>query len=307
MHQFLVRSLSALLFLSLFLVPLLVTGKTGASAFIIFFVILMAVFIFLEYHKMAFSRIKPSKKASILFFVTGFLIFLNGAFTFPSHLSSSFFPSLFSLPFVSLSTQCVFALLSLPLPAFLGLSLASFLFFTLWLYRKKPLEEHWEFLTSSVFGFLYCALPPAFVIQTISLKEGLFWFFLFLILSILHDIFAYLIGKNFGKTKLLPHLSPKKSLEGSFGGFFGAFLGLTLILFFKKTSIPLPFLIGVIFFLSLSCQTGDFFESFLKRMARLKDSGNILPGHGGILDRMDSLCISSYIIYAAALISQTYF
>lgn len=111
------------------------------------------------------------------------------------------------------------------------------------------------------------------------------------------DIFAYLIGLKFGKNKLAPNISPKKTIQGAFGGLVAA--GICGIIFAVIFSYPV--MIVAIISLVLSCigQIGDLVESAMKRERAVKDSGKILPGHGGILDRFDSLLFvlpSLYIV-----------
>ena len=114
------------------------------------------------------------------------------------------------------------------------------------------------------------------------------------------DSFAYLVGKKIGKTKILPSISPKKSWEGFFGGFVFCILASSLSFFlfkeyFNHISTLSYTLITII--LPFSATTGDFIESFYKRKAGVKDSGTIIPGHGGILDRMDAFLITIPVIY----------
>lgn len=295
MPQFLVRVLSALFLLGTFLLSFFWKGPLGISLFIS----LVAALVFFEYHQMTLSKIQSPKGASLLFYLTGFLIFLNGSWSSFAPLFSSFLPS-FLLHFFSL-----------PMMVFLGFLQAFYISFSLWMYRKHSLDLTWKFLAQSFFGFFYCSLPPAFNIRVLSTADGLFWFVSFLIVVHLHDMLAYFVGRNFGKTKLMPQLSPRKTILGSLGGAIGAFLGLAFSLLWLfpsiTQSIPLFFLIGVTALWVVSAQTGDFFESLLKRLQKLKDSGRILPGHGGMLDRMDSLYMGSFVTYAAALVSESYF
>ena len=110
-------------------------------------------------------------------------------------------------------------------------------------------------------------------------------------IPIASDTAAYFTGVLFGKHRIWPAVSPKKSIEGSFAGLIAAVL---VVVYFGMTynivdtqSLTILILMGI--FLGVFTQLGDFFESALKRTANIKDSGNILPGHGGILDRTDSL------------------
>lgn len=116
----------------------------------------------------------------------------------------------------------------------------------------------------------------------------------------LSDTFAYFAGVHFGKNKLCPKISPKKTVEGSLGGIFGstAFSIIAGILF-KKLGIDIPlFHYGIIGILSgITGQIGDLFASSIKRFCKVKDFGNILPGHGGILDRFDSILFTAPTVY----------
>ena len=123
---------------------------------------------------------------------------------------------------------------------------------------------------------------------------------LMFVLTWTFDSFAYLVGKKFGKNKILPSISPKKSWEGFFGGFVFCILASSLSFFlfkeyFNHISTLSYTLITII--LPFSATTGDFIESFYKRKAGVKDSGTIIPGHGGILDRMDAFLITIPVIY----------
>ena len=123
---------------------------------------------------------------------------------------------------------------------------------------------------------------------------------LMFVLTWTFDSFAYLVGKKFGKNKILPSISPKKSWEGFFGGYLFCILASSLSFFlfkeyFNHISTLSYTLITII--LPFSATTGDFIESFYKRKAGVKDSGTIIPGHGGILDRMDAFLITIPVIY----------
>lgn len=118
----------------------------------------------------------------------------------------------------------------------------------------------------------------------------------------LADSGAYFIGKKFGQTKIFPKGSPNKTFAGFFGGYFSA----VTIAIFAFYNISLPDTLGLLEFILLASLLylfavyGDLFESVIKRLQGVKDSGNILPGHGGILDRLDSL-YATVPIYALML------
>lgn len=111
-------------------------------------------------------------------------------------------------------------------------------------------------------------------------------------LSFIHDVGAFFAGTFFGKHKLCPRLSPKKTIEGFLGGWIAIFL---LFPVFFKTSISHA-LLGS-FICAATATSGDLFESRLKRRARVKDSSNLLPGHGGLLDRFDSILTITMLVY----------
>jgi phosphatidate cytidylyltransferase len=103
------------------------------------------------------------------------------------------------------------------------------------------------------------------------------------------DSGAYFIGKATGKTKLWPEISPNKTVEGSIGGVVSALLVAVLFAIFSEINATIFTLMAITVVLSIFGQIGDLVQSAFKRHFNVKDSGNILPGHGGILDRFDSL------------------
>ena len=120
-----------------------------------------------------------------------------------------------------------------------------------------------------------------------KLDPGIFLILFALIGTWASDSFAYFAGKKFGKTHMAPHISPKKTLEGLIGGAAGAII--CCILFSVYAGYPVIYggILGIV--LSIVAPIGDLFESYMKRVCGIKDSGNLLPGHGGMLDRFDSM------------------
>lgn len=112
-----------------------------------------------------------------------------------------------------------------------------------------------------------------------------------------NDTFAYLVGKQFGKHKLLERISPKKTIEGFIGGFVFALLAGYLISIYTNTLNTTYWLI-ISFIMSIFGTFGDLIQSKFKRQASVKDSGSIMPGHGGIYDRLDSIIFASPFLYA---------
>ncbi|MBF8150405.1 phosphatidate cytidylyltransferase [Winogradskyella sp. F6397] len=116
------------------------------------------------------------------------------------------------------------------------------------------------------------------------------------ILIWVNDSAAYMVGKNFGKQKLFPSISPKKTVEGFLGGLFFACVSSYFIALYTETLYFTPWLILAII-ISVFGTFGDLIESKFKRQAKVKDSGSIMPGHGGLLDRLDSIIFAAPFIY----------
>jgi phosphatidate cytidylyltransferase len=131
--------------------------------------------------------------------------------------------------------------------------------------------------------------------------QGLYWTLLIFICIWSTDTFAYFIGSKFGKHKLIPDISPKKSIEGAIGGIMGSILIAIVVTLFIPgfLSIISAFFIGIL--IAIFAQLGDLIESAIKRSRGVKDSGSILPGHGGILDRVDSWLTVFPMIYIIGL------
>ena len=114
-----------------------------------------------------------------------------------------------------------------------------------------------------------------------------------------HDAGSYLVGKYFGRHPLAPNISPNKTWEGFAGGFVLSFI--FSLIFFGSNSVALIIgsIIPLILSINFASLAGDLFESLLKRRAGLKDAGRVLPGHGGILDRIDGLLFAAVVVFIA--------
>ncbi|MBO8176562.1 MAG: phosphatidate cytidylyltransferase [Bacillus sp. (in: Bacteria)] len=139
----------------------------------------------------------------------------------------------------------------------------------------------------SMLSALYVGIGFYYFIETRI--EGLTYIFFALFIIWATDSGAYFVGRAFGKHKLWPEISPKKTVEGSIGGILSALLIAFIFSMFSDWNVPALQLYGTTAILSIFGQIGDLVESALKRHYGVKDSGNLLPGHGGILDRFDSL------------------
>jgi phosphatidate cytidylyltransferase len=144
----------------------------------------------------------------------------------------------------------------------------------------------------TIAGILYLGWLGAYLIDIRSLENGMWWILLVLPAVWLADTFAFFIGSRFGRTKLSARLSPKKSWEGYFGGIIFAVLGTAGLaeLWHALGGLEVTWWKGAALGAVISILTllGDLGESMFKRQAGLKDSSNIIPGHGGVFDRMDS-------------------
>jgi phosphatidate cytidylyltransferase len=149
-------------------------------------------------------------------------------------------------------------------------------------------------------GFLYIPLLMSFLVLLREMDHGVKWIFLLLIIVMSGDTAAFYVGSSLGKRKLYPIVSPNKSVEGMIGGLAGSVIG-TLIA--GATFFPELTIVGAVataLFVGLMGQLGDLFESLLKRSFGVKDSGNIFPGHGGMLDRLDSVLFAAPSLYIYA-------
>lgn len=144
-------------------------------------------------------------------------------------------------------------------------------------------------------GLLYVGLLPALAL-TLLYKYGWHLLLFLLVTVFFGDIFAFFSGLTFGGKKIFPVISPNKTISGSLGGLLGSTLcgGAYLL---KFTSLSLGFGVLICLFIGAFAQFGDFFESNIKRAAGKKDSGGLMPGHGGILDRLDGVYFGSAVLY----------
>jgi len=160
--------------------------------------------------------------------------------------------------------------------------------------RLNQLFSELAFTLSGVFyiGFLFSFWP-----KVRELEQGSYWIFLVFLIPWLSDTVAYFVGKNWGRKKLSPLLSPHKTVEGAIGGILGATLGVFLykLFIFSELSFMACLFLGIGG--AIISQLGDLYESLIKRALHVKDSGVVIPGHGGILDRFDSVLFCGPFIY----------
>lgn len=168
-----------------------------------------------------------------------------------------------------------------------------------------PHEAMLPSLGNSLIGQLYIAVPLALTIRltlvvdpfsSMTQYNGLLLLAIFIFIWV-NDTGAYLVGSRWGKRRLAPSISPKKSVEGSIGGLLLVLLSavvLRLLLFPELSWLRILLIAAVV---AIFGTIGDLFESSLKRRAGVKDSGKLIPGHGGILDRIDSLLLAVPAVY----------
>jgi phosphatidate cytidylyltransferase len=265
LNNFLTRTLTGTVYVTLIVASILIHP--------LFFYIVFAGFAIaglIEFYNITNSdKIKPHFFTGLFFTVVMFVFSANSAFN---------------------AISLEYLLILIPL---------SFSIFIFELFRNKqnPLQN----IATTLLGLFYIALPLSLLvfIPNISLENGVFKKGLllgFFILIWTNDTFAYLIGVKFGKNKLFERVSPKKSWEGSFGGFlFSIIVAYILSLFF--IDLNTMEWIGMAIIIVVFGSIGDLIESLFKRSLNIKDSGNILPGHGGILDRLDAVLIAAPFVF----------
>jgi phosphatidate cytidylyltransferase len=202
-------------------------------------------------------------------------------------------------------------------------AIAPFIFLTITM-RRVQISGAYPAAAASAFAFVYVAVPMAMLVQLRQQWAGAFWLLYLLLVVWAGDIFAYFVGRSVGRHLMAPRISPKKTWEGAAASLAASLvvgsllftyalpissflLRLRLIerrdgLFGLEKPELWPIIILTIA-LNVAAQLGDLVESLIKRGAGVKDSGNILPGHGGMLDRIDALLFAAPILwyYAAAV------
>lgn len=178
--------------------------------------------------------------------------------------------------------------------------LASFLILStkgLLLFGHQETPNTYLSIEWALWGLIYCALLPALTIElTLTIGWKVVYFLLFTVFF--GDIFALFSGMSFGGKKILPQISPKKTFSGALGGLAGSSVfGVAFVAW--SSSEPINYLqwVCICLFIGVFAQCGDFFESMIKRYSGKKDSGKLMPGHGGLLDRVDGVYFGSIALY----------
>lgn len=147
----------------------------------------------------------------------------------------------------------------------------------------------------NILGIIYIIIGFDAIVSVTKMPNGDKFVWLIFIIALLSDTMAYFTGNFLGKHKLAPKLSPKKTIEGSLGAIISSMLGCVIFGYIFKLNIVFMIILG--FIGSIISQIGDLLASFVKRHVEIKDYGNLIPGHGGILDRFDSIILVSQFIY----------
>ena len=155
-------------------------------------------------------------------------------------------------------------------------------------------------VATTVLGMIYCGWFPLHLLflrnlESAEYNDGLAFVVMMFIAVLLTDTGCYYVGRHLGKHKLAPVISPNKTIEGSIGGALCAILGVLIIGWYIGLEWYMSFIAGLL--CTLFAQIGDLCESLIKRDAGVKDSGDILPGHGGFLDRCDSYIFAIPVMY----------
>ncbi len=171
----------------------------------------------------------------------------------------------------------------------------------IWLIISKHKNNHYLAWGYSIIGPIYVGLLLSYIILTRNLTQGSEWVLVMIIGVFSTDTFAFFAGKTFGKHKLAPTISPGKTVEGSLVGLLAAPIGVMLASFILNLNLEIwqSIFLGVL--IGILAQIGDLIESYLKRLSNVKDSGHWVPGHGGILDRIDSIVLNTMIVYYFAI------
>jgi phosphatidate cytidylyltransferase len=199
-------------------------------------------------------------------------------------------------------------------------AIAPFLFLTIAM-RRSDLSTGYPAAAASTFAFVYIALPLGLLVQLRQQYAGAVLILYLLLVVWAGDIFAYFVGKSLGRHLMSPRVSPKKTWEGAvaslaasiaIGGslfYYAAPVSETLLrwgliqrqdgIFNLERPVLLP-IIWLTALLNIAAQLGDLVESLIKRGANVKDSGSILPGHGGMLDRIDALLFAAPVLWLYA-------
>lgn len=260
MKNVIIRSISGAVYVALIVVAI-VAGRYGIAALTVVFALLAGI----EYQQLVASKGGRQAITSVINAVDISVLLLIQAVAFTA---AQFYFDIF--------VGCILALAIIVIARFV-----------LALYDKRP--EAFAETGRSILGYIYIGLPLG-ALNILGIFPDSFWFILAMFVMIwLNDTGAFCVGSLFGRRKLFERLSPKKSWEGFWGGLLFCALAGVLFYYLAPGTLSLGAWIGFGVTVSVLSTWGDLFESMMKRSLGVKDSGKLIPGHGGILDRIDSL------------------
>lgn len=224
-----------------------------------------------------------------------FLLSLGGLYEFYKAIKVKNFNP---IPWIGYGLLCIFYLLNNDFTSIMYIIvLAAMILLVVPVIKLK-----YTFIDVSItlLGFLYIGILFSFIPLVSEKIGGEFLVWLIFLGSWITDTFAYYSGKYLGKRKLCPEVSPKKTIEGSIGGFLGSALvcglyGIIVNNYYTEVNVIHYFLIGAL--CGIIGQFGDLVASSIKRYVGIKDYSNLIPGHGGILDRFDSILFNSAVVF----------
>lgn len=178
-----------------------------------------------------------------------------------------------------------------------GLAALLIITFSYYLFVDHDLHLVFSQIAITIFGCIYVACLFSYAGLLRGLEHGVFWIFLMAGATFMADTSAYFVGHWIGKHKLAPRVSPGKTIEGLVGGVLGSILAVFLskLIFWHGLLNRDVFILGII--IGLVGPLGDLSESLIKRSVGVKDSGNLIPGHGGLLDRLDAVFFTAPVVY----------
>ena len=167
--------------------------------------------------------------------------------------------------------------------------IASLALFLSWFLSGRDVKSALSDISGTLLGVMYVAGLSGYFLLIRELQMGHAWILFLFVIVWLGDTGAYYGGRSLGKTPLAPSVSPNKTVEGAVSGLLGSLVGAGLMQIWLLSEVSLVHCLIVALVCGIIGQFGDLAESLLKRNTGVKDSGNLIPGHGGVLDRIDSL------------------
>lgn len=262
---------------ALVIIPLLVAAvwfDTPLPWFIILAAIWGTLAVYEFYKLVAASKTPPLTYFGIIWTL---LFILSGDSTLSSDLGLSLNPDL-------LTPLLVTSAVVLPL---------------IWLVRRKQPDSTFTAWAWTIAGIFYIGWLLRYPVALRELDNGRNWIFLALFGTYACDTAAFFVGSTIGKHKLAPNISPGKTREGAIGGVFGSIIASLFFVLPTPFALPISWVQAIFLGLlvSISGQLGDLVESLFKRNMGVKDSGRMMPGHGGFLDRIDSVLFAGIVVY----------